>query len=190
MEQIKLDAQPVPGKGEPLVNGVPLSQAGQLSPGDKIQLPPGSAIAITTPDGQTAIFYGDPNSGANSFIYQGVRNGVVILVLYGGGSSGRRVAGSASGHAAAGVSPTKPKTKPLRSLWGKGQGRFQTKGKYAAATVVGTWWYIADYPTGTYVRVKRGIVSVRDLVNKKTIRVTAGKTVFVSKTKIKPHKKK
>ncbi len=61
-----------------------------------------------------------------------------------------------------------------RRLWGDGSGRFQTKGKHSAATVVGTKWLVEDTCTTTLTRVVRGKVKVRDFVKKKTVTVKAG----------------
>ena len=44
-----------------------------------------------------------------------------------------------------------------RRLWGDGKGRFTTKGKHSAATVVGTKWYVEDRCNGTLTVVKRGV---------------------------------
>ncbi len=68
----------------------------------------------------------------------------------------------------------KKKKKKSRRLWGDGKGRFSTKGKRSAATVVGTKWLVEDTCTTTTTRVKRGVVSVRDFAKKKTVRVKAG----------------
>jgi ferric-dicitrate binding protein FerR (iron transport regulator) len=65
--------------------------------------------------------------------------------------------------------------KRKRRLWGDGSGRFRTKGKHSAATVVGTKWLVEDRCTSTLTRVVRGRVSVRDFVKKKTIIVRRGK---------------
>ena len=65
--------------------------------------------------------------------------------------------------------------KKKRRLWGDGKGRFQTKGKHSAATVVGTRWLVEDRCTSTLTRVVRGRVSVRDFVKRKTVIVRAGK---------------
>jgi WD40-like Beta Propeller Repeat len=72
-------------------------------------------------------------------------------------------------------SATGPKT---RSLWGNGKGAFTTKGKYAAATVRGTFWLTQDTCKGTLVRVRSGTVRVLDRVRHRTITVTAGKSYF------------
>ena len=65
--------------------------------------------------------------------------------------------------------------KKKRRLWGDGSGKFRTKGKHSAATVVGTRWLVEDSCTSTLTRVVRGRVSVRDFVKKKTVIVRAGK---------------
>jgi CSLREA domain-containing protein len=75
--------------------------------------------------------------------------------------------------------------KKKRRLWGDGSGRFRTKGKHSAATVVGTRWLVEDKCTSTLTRVTRGRVSVRDFVKKKTVIVRAGKK-YVARAKKKP----
>ena len=74
------------------------------------------------------------------------------------------------------------KKKKKRRLWGDGSGRFQTKGKHSAATVVGTRWLVEDTCTTTLTRVVRGKVSVRDFVKRKTVTVKAGKS-YTAKAK-------
>ena len=69
-----------------------------------------------------------------------------------------------------------------RRLWGDGSGRFRTKGKHSAATVVGTRWLVEDRCTSTLTRVVRGKVSVRDFVKRKTVIVRAGKK-YVAKAR-------
>jgi hypothetical protein len=65
--------------------------------------------------------------------------------------------------------------KKKRRLWGDGSGRFRTKGKHSAATVVGTRWLVEDRCRSTLTRVVRGRVKVRDFAKKKTITVRRGK---------------
>jgi len=64
----------------------------------------------------------------------------------------------------------------LGKLWGSGKGKFRTNGKYSAATVRGTIWLVEDRCEGTFTRVRRGTVQVRDFKRKKTITVKAGHT--------------
>ena len=65
--------------------------------------------------------------------------------------------------------------KKKRRLWGDGKGRFRTKGKHSAATVVGTRYLVEDRCTSTLTRVVRGKVKVRDFGKRKTVTVRAGK---------------
>jgi hypothetical protein len=74
------------------------------------------------------------------------------------------------------------KRKKKRRLWGDGSGKFQTRGKHSAATVVGTKWLVEDRCTSTLTRVARGRVSVRDFAKKKTVIVRAGKK-YVARAK-------
>jgi CSLREA domain-containing protein len=72
--------------------------------------------------------------------------------------------------------------KKKRRLWGDGSGKFRTKGKHSAATVVGTKWLVEDRCASTLTRVVRGRVSVRDFAKKKTVIVRAGKK-YVARAK-------
>jgi hypothetical protein len=74
------------------------------------------------------------------------------------------------------------KKKKKRRLWGDGSGRFRTKGKHSAATVVGTKWLVEDRCRSTLTRVVRGTVRVRDFVKRKTVIVRAGKR-YTARTK-------
>jgi hypothetical protein len=192
---VSVDAAPVPGKVPPLIKlpgsneFVPLTDTMQLPPGTTVQLPPGSEIQLKDPNGSPMNFYGD-GSVLAEFVYTGVQGGNIVLTLVGGNLKSFQRTVSAASHAA----KPKPKpTKPVRRLWGKGKGHYTVKGKFASATVVGTWFLTEDHKDGTLIKVKKGVVRVRDFVNKKTKRVTAGHSVFVSKKKIvkkKPIKKK
>jgi hypothetical protein len=70
------------------------------------------------------------------------------------------------------------KKRKVRSLWGSGHGNFRTRGRGGAATVRGTIWLTQDTCDGTLVRVRRGVVGVRDFAKKKTFTVRAGHTHF------------
>lgn len=68
----------------------------------------------------------------------------------------------------------KRKAKPR--LWGDGEGRFRTRGANSSATVRGTKWLVEERCSGTFTRVARGIVSVRDFGRHKTVLVKAPRT--------------
>jgi hypothetical protein len=82
----------------------------------------------------------------------------------------RRTAGATAG----------PRT-VVRRLFGSGKGRFRTSGRFAAATVRGTIWKVYDRCDGTYVEVERGVVAVRDLRRRRTVRVAAGHDYLASR---------
>ena len=73
-------------------------------------------------------------------------------------------------------------SRPKRRLWGNAKGRFSTKGRYAAATVRGTEWYTEDNCSGTLVKVRKGVVTVRDLRKRKNVTVKAGRS-YLAKAK-------
>jgi hypothetical protein len=65
---------------------------------------------------------------------------------------------------------------PGSALWGSGKGHFRTQGNFGAATVRGTIWLTEDTCEGTFFKVNRGIVSVRDFPRGRTVSVPAGHT--------------
>jgi hypothetical protein len=67
-------------------------------------------------------------------------------------------------------------TRAVRQLWGSGKGRFQTRGRYAAATVRGTTWRVQDRCDGTLTTVIEGVVAVRDFRLGRTVLVRAGQS--------------
>ena len=64
----------------------------------------------------------------------------------------------------------------VRQVWGDGKGHFQTRGRYAAATVRGTKWRVQDRCDGTLTTVVRGVVAVRDFGLRRTVLVRAGQS--------------
>jgi hypothetical protein len=74
--------------------------------------------------------------------------------------------------------------RPPRQLWASDHhGRFRTRGSNAVATVRGTSWYMADRCDGTYTRVKRGSVAVRDLRTGRTVLLRAGQSHLARATR-------
>jgi hypothetical protein len=74
------------------------------------------------------------------------------------------------------------KRKKKRRLWGNGSGKFRTKGKHSAATVVGTKWLVEDRCGSTLTKVTRGKVRVRDFAKRKIVVVRAG-TKYVARAR-------
>jgi hypothetical protein len=147
------------------VNGSPLTTGTQIPLGATVDATNGTvSLESISPSGatQTARF-----TGAIFKITQAA-NGVTDLTLV-GGNFGVCSTKSTRRTASAAAAPT-----VVRSLWGSGQGSFSTLGRYAAATVRGTIWKTDDRCDGTLIYVKRGVVSVRDLVLNKTVTLRAG----------------
>jgi hypothetical protein len=63
-----------------------------------------------------------------------------------------------------------------RRLWTSAKGRFRTKGRHGAATVRGTKWVTEERCAGTYFRVRKGSVTVRDFRRGKTVVIRAGQS--------------
>jgi hypothetical protein len=163
--------------GTVLVNGAPFT-SGTIPYGSTVDVTAGTLTM--TADVGTLDVRGDGTLPAQavltrtSVIVKKKKLPLVQLALTGGDFSPctRLTASGAGGGGAA----QKPKKKPIRSLWGKGKGRFRTKGRYSAATVRGTEWLTTDRCDGTLTSVKQGVVSVRDFTRNKTVSVAAGKS--------------
>ncbi len=61
-----------------------------------------------------------------------------------------------------------------RGVFGRGKGRFRTRGSYGAGTVRGTYWYTESRCGYTLFEVFSGVVDVRDFVLGRTIRLRKG----------------
>jgi hypothetical protein len=113
-------------------------------------------------------------------VAEGSGKSVLVMRLVGGSIKQKCGTGS---RAAAGSNAAAKKT-PIRRLWGKGKGRFRTRGRYSSGTVRGTNWLTTDYCDGTDTRVVTGIVWVYDLVKKKGILLKPGQSYFAQAGKI------
>ena len=69
-----------------------------------------------------------------------------------------------------------------RAVRTRAKGKIKTKGRYGSAIVRGTGWTTHDFcrgaKSGTLFSVFEGVVSVRDFVRHKTVRVPAGRKYF------------
>jgi len=64
----------------------------------------------------------------------------------------------------------------VNGLWGSGKGRYTVTGHDGATAVKGTTWLTQDRCDGTFVRVRSGVVRVRDFRLRRTVTVRAGET--------------
>lgn len=150
---------------------LPLAEVSSLPVGSVIDARAGTVELTSVDDGaerQSAHF-----SGAIFSVRQRrAKRPVTVLTLRGGEHSQCEDAPAQ----AAGLATAAARRKPVRRLWGSGHGRFVTKGRHSAATVRGTVWLTEDRCDGTYTRVERGVVSVRDLGREKTVTVRKGQS--------------
>ena len=147
---------------------VPLDGQTEIPVGSQVNTLKGT-VALTAGLG------GGKTNSANFYqglftIQQAKKNGAVMTLKMDGGTFRGCKAGGAK---TLSIETTKAK-KRVRRLWGSGKGRFSSKGKYGAATVSGTKWLTEDRCDGTFVKVVKGVVKVRDFRKHKTVKVRAG----------------
>ena len=175
--------QEVPGRPPALVQEpgsttlVPANATQDLPPGTTLDVSGNRGISVLNFFNRRMTFLGVPDGVLSRFVLiNGLRRpGLPIRMRLTGGNFGK--CKTSSTRTLASLHATK-KPKPVRRLWGTGKGRYVTTGKYASATVRGTFWLIADYCDGTLVQVREGTVVVRDLVTKKLKVVTPGHPYF------------
>ena len=66
------------------------------------------------------------------------------------------------------------KRRKRRGTFGRGKGRFRTRGSFGAGTVRGTYWYSESNCNSTLFEVYRGVVRVRDFGLKRTLDLRRG----------------
>jgi uncharacterized repeat protein (TIGR01451 family) len=160
---------PRPGRfvGEPrgtiLINGQAVTQDTQVRNGDIVDTSRGE-FTLRTTSGE-AVF----TAGRFRVRQVGGRNALTTLTLVGGNFA------TCNATRRALAAPPKGKSKKVvRSLWGSGTGKFQTKARYSSATVRGTIWLVQDRCDGSLTVVRAGVVQVRDLTTNRLLLVRTG----------------
>lgn len=158
---------------------VRLTAATQIPVGSEINSLHGSLKLVTAAakKGQTqngtfrgAIFKLTQASG-------GASRGLATLSLVEGAFKGAPTYGvCGSKHTAADVSATAAGSRTLQLLRASAHGKFRTRGRYSAATVLGTIWTVADRCDGTLTHDITDRVSVTDFVRHKTVALHAGQS--------------
>jgi uncharacterized repeat protein (TIGR01451 family) len=195
--QKSADAEPVSGEvlvREPgATDFVPLTTATQLPFGSEIDATNGR-VELATVDATGTLYHADFYEG-RFLLRNQYANGITVLQLSGSDFTSCKKSAKRSLAALDKQKPkksahsknkNKKKKKPkkkakqskkvVRHLWGSGTGKFRTRGRYVAATVQGTQWLTEDRCDGTRAYVQEGVVTVRDLVKHKTIRLGAGQS--------------
>jgi len=128
-------------------------------------------VRLQASDGKGGTQFADFFQGVFKLLQPKNGKGLVELNLFGGNFKSCPRAGGAGAAA---------KPKSIRHLWGQGAGKFRTVGRFASATLRGTTWLTNDRCDGTQIRVTTGAVTVRDLVKKRNILVSAPGKYFAA----------
>ncbi len=114
---------------------------------------------------------------------RGAGKGLVTLAIVENAFSGAPSYSSCKAHKAADPAATAASSRTLQLLHASAHGKFSTKGRYSAATVLGTKWTVADRCDGTLTHDITDSVSVTDFVHHKTIVLHAGQSYLAKAPK-------
>jgi hypothetical protein len=151
---------------EPGKPGATLTGSAIVPNGTKVDSTDGVVKVTVVRDGTGALDSADTWAGA-FVVVQGVEKngrGLTTLTLRGTFKSSSKKGATAA------------RVARKNKLWVNGKGNFKTRGKRASAIVRGTYWYTEETQKATKVSVKRGLVAVRDFVNRKTVLVSRGQS--------------
>ena len=111
----------------------------------------------------------------------GAGKGLATLAIVEGAFTGAPSYSLCTKHKAGDPSATAASVKTLQLLHAGAHGKFRTKGRYSAATVLGTKWTVADRCDGTFTHDITDSVKVTDFVRHKTIVLHAGQTYLAKR---------
>jgi hypothetical protein len=151
-----------------------LTRGAQLEVGSTVDATRGTVRLVSAKIGKGGVQTADFAGGA-FVVRQRKGTNLTTLALTGGNN------GICPGVASDRARIARASHRRFRYLGASGKGNFSTSGRYAAATVRGTSWVTEDYCDGTLIRVRRGTVSVRDLVRRQTIIVRSGRSYFAKR---------
>ena len=157
---------------------VPLTELDQIPSGSVIDATHGTLEVITATGRKGKTQHGE-FGGAVFRITQGrsgTNKGVTTLRLLEGLFKHGPSYGICKLHKAHDVFATAAKSTTLQLLHASAHGKFTTKGRYSAATVLGTKWTIGDRCDGTLVHDLTDSVVVTDFVHHKKIVLHAGQS--------------
>jgi hypothetical protein len=169
-----LEAQAV----EALTKGrafVPLTEARQIPVGSILETTHG-VVGITTattasPNGK--LQSGDFGAGIFKLLQGRRQKGLTELDII-NNLSARQVCTTLGKRAQ--IASSHLSSKVLGQLNSSGHGHFTARGQDSAATVRGTVWSVKNQCDGTLTHVKRGVVTVRDFIRRKTITLFTGQS--------------
>jgi hypothetical protein len=77
---------------------------------------------------------------------------------------------------ASGAAQAQAAGKRGKRLWGRGRCRCRHRGRNSSGTARGTWWLTAERKRGTFTKVKKGTVVVRDFTRNRKVKVKKGES--------------
>jgi hypothetical protein len=171
----KVNVKPVSGQVFVLVGTklVPLTEGQQLPSGAVVDARNGSlqlTAALSGHKRETGVF------GGAVFKLTQTRSGLTNLSLAEGAFPGAPTYASCQAHKAGEATASALSSKTLQLLHASAHGKFRTTGRYAAATVRGTKWTIADRCNGTLTHDITDSVLVNDFVHHKSVVLHAGQS--------------
>ena len=107
----------------------------------------------------------------------GANKGLATLTIVENAFKGAPSYSQCTKHKAADATAAKASSKTLQLLKSSAKGKFSTKGKYSAATGLGTKWTVAYRCDGTLTHDQTDSVKVTDFVHHKTITLHAGRAI-------------
>jgi hypothetical protein len=183
----KVNAKPVSGKVFVLVGGrlVPLTAATQIQSGTVVDALHGT-ISLTSATGKGKKTQTGRFGGAVFKVTQakaGASKGLTTLTLVNNAFKGAPSYATCKAHNALDASAAATSGRTLQLLRASAHGKFRTRGRYSAATVLGTIWSIADRCDGTLTRDVTHSVLVNDFVRHRTIVLHAGQSYLARRPK-------
>ena len=111
----------------------------------------------------------------------GAGKGLATLSIVEGAFKGAPSYSMCTKHKAGDATAATASSRTLQLLHASAKGKFSTKGKYSAATVLGTKWTVADRCDGTLTHDITDSVKVTDFVHHKTVTLHAGQSYLAKK---------
>ena len=179
------NAAPVSGKVFVVINGrlVPLTGARQIQSGTEVDALHGT-LSLTTATASKKKTQTGRFGGAVFKVTQakaGANKGLATLTLVNNAFKGAPSYATCKAHKALDASAAAGSSRTLQLLHASAHGKFRTRGRYSAATVLGTIWSIADRCDGTLTRDVTDSVLVNDFVHHRTIVLHRGQSYLARK---------
>jgi hypothetical protein len=152
---------------------IPLTEARQVPVGSILETTAGVARITTATATVGKTQFGDFGAGIFKLLQNRKQKGLTELNIIDNHSARTVCATLGKGRATVAKQLS---SKTLGRLNSNASGKFTTRGQYSAATVRGTVWNVSNQCDGTFTKVTRGVVSVRDFRRRKTITLFTGQS--------------